>query len=241
MGLFHLSITCFYLLLGIANSVVALYIFSRIPEFTLRFSASWLSRVMYRIKKVGSAQIPEKGPAIIASNHVSFVDWLIIAGFSPRPIRFVVYAPLFKNPLFRLIFKLGKCIPIDSAKKNPEIYKSAFIQMAQALKNGELLCIFPEGKLTTDGNIDQLKHGIEKVIGATPVPVIPMVIQGMWGSMFSRKKENASAGLSLRLRSRVQLTAGSHIPPAEFSRTRLQRSMLKLFRPVQRTYSDPAR
>ena len=142
---------------------------------------------MYRVRTKGESNIPDEGAAVIVCNHVSFVDWMFILAASPRPIRFMVFAPIYYSPALHWLFKMAKAIPINSEKTNPEAFKKAFDEVAAALNKGELVGIFPEGKLTSDGSIDIFRRGIERIIERSPVPVIPVHLGGLWGSMFSRK------------------------------------------------------
>jgi 1-acyl-sn-glycerol-3-phosphate acyltransferase len=99
----------------------------------------------------------------------------------------------------------GGTIPIAGRKEDIQIYEKAFTRIAQYLKDGELVCIFPEGKLTADGEINEFKGGLTRILEETPVPVIPLALQGLWGSFFSR---DPNKGLFRRLWSRVTLVAG---------------------------------
>lgn len=180
-----LSVPELWLVLSIANLVVVAYICWRLPEFLLRFLAWCLSHTMYRVRHEGLGNIPEEGAAVIVSNHVTFMDAVIMSGAIQRPIRFVMDDAIFKLPVVGKLFRLVGAIPICSRQKNKAIYEQAFVQISAALKAGELVCIFPEGKLTRDGEINEFKNGINKIIEADPVPVIPMALQGLWGSTFS--------------------------------------------------------
>ena len=177
------------LLIAILNALISIYIYRKVPEFFLRFVIYLLAICMYRVRTFGDENIPEQGAAVIVANHVSYVDWMFILAASHRPIRFVIYAPIYHSWHLHWLFKIGKAIPIDSEKSNPEVFKKAFDDIAQALENGELIGIFPEGKLTQDGKIDTFRRGIEKIITRTPAPVIPVHLDGLWGSMFSRKEK----------------------------------------------------
>jgi 1-acyl-sn-glycerol-3-phosphate acyltransferase len=169
------------------NLLISIYIYTKVPEFFLRFIIYILAICMYRVHSNGEKNIPDEGPAVVVSNHVSFVDWMFILAASPRPIRFVVFAPIYHSLALHWLFKMAKAIPIDGEKANPKAFKKAFDEVAKALEKGELVGIFPEGKLSDDGVIDTFRRGIEKIIERSPVPVIPVHLGGLWGSMFSRK------------------------------------------------------
>jgi len=187
LSILEWSISELLLLLAGLNLLISLYIYTKVPEFFLRFIIYILAICMYRVKTRGEINIPEEGAAVIVANHVSFVDWMFILAASPRPIRFMVFAPIYYSPALHWLFKMAKAIPIDSEKANPEAFKKAFDDVAEALERGELVGIFPEGKLTGDGCVDMFRRGIERIIERTPVAVVPVHLGGLWGSMFSRK------------------------------------------------------
>ena len=157
---------------------------------------------LYRLQKRG-AQFPESGAALIVCNHVSFVDALVISAACRRPIRFIMDNAIFQAPLIRTLAKGMKAIPITSAKENALVYEQAFEAAAAALREGELVCIFPEGRLTADGEIAAFRPGLTRILAENPVPVIPMAIVGLWGSMFSRQYRKLWQRLPRKLWHRV--------------------------------------
>lgn len=201
----------FFLTLALANIVVALYIYTVVPEFFMRFLIWILTHTIYRMKHKDLGHIPDEGPAVLVCNHVSYVDGLLIAGSVRRPVRFVMFEPIYRMPVLHFIFKTGKAIPIVSERRNSTVYHQAFKAIDAALSEGELVCIFPEGKLTSDGEIDRFRPGIEKIIQQNPVPVIPMALRGLWGSFFSRKGGAALRRPFRRFWSRIELVAGSPV------------------------------
>lgn len=209
LSLVEMTIPQLFLVVSLLNIGVNAYIFRIVPEFTMRFMIWLLSHSMYRVEHRDLQQIPEEGAALLVCNHVSFVDALLIGGAVRRPIRFVMYYKIFQLPVLNFIFRTAGAIPIAGRNEDAEIYEQAFKQIAAYLAEGELVCIFPEGKLTCDGEIDQFKGGLSRIIEQTPVPVIPMALQGLWGSFFSR---DPAKGFFHRLWSRVTLVAGAAIP-----------------------------
>ena len=205
----HLSIPELFLVVSLMNIAVNTYIFRIVPEFTMRFMVWLLGHSMYRVKHQGLEQIPDEGAALLVCNHVSFVDALLIIGAVRRPIRFVMYYKIFQLPVLNFIFRTAGAIPIAGRGEDLAIYESAFARVAQYLAEGELVCIFPEGKLTADGEIDLFKGGVNTILKQTPVPVIPLALQGLWGSFFSR---DPNKGLFKRFWSRVTLVVGPAIP-----------------------------
>ena len=212
VGVLELTIPQFFLLLALANVVVACFIYTLVPEFVIRLIIWLLTRTLYRVKLQGLEQIPDDGPCVLVCNHVSYVDALLLAGAIRRPVRFVMFKPIYDMPVLNYIFRTGKTIPIDSKTRNPEIYTRAFERVKEELDSGEVVCIFPEGKLTSDGEIDEFKNGIEKIIASNPVPVIPMALQGLWGSVFSHKDGKALTKPPRRFWSRVSLVVGAPVP-----------------------------
>lgn len=202
-----------FAILALMNACVAVYIYGLIPEFLLRFVVWCLSVVMYRVDVVGRKNIPAEGPCILTCNHVSYVDWLLIAAACPRPARFVMYHGFLKLPVVGVFFRDAKVIPIAPAHEGPEVLDAAFDRIAQELGSGEVVCIFPEGKLTSTGQMNVMRTGIERIAARTPVPIVPMALVGMWGSFFSRKDGKALKQPFRRVWSRVQLVVGNPLPP----------------------------
>lgn len=200
-----LSIPELFLVISLMNIAVNVYIFKVVPEFTMRFMIWLLSHSMYRVKHQNLDLIPDEGPALLVCNHVSFVDALLIGGAVRRPIRFVMYYKIYNLPVLNFVFRTAGTIPIAGRSEDLQIYDQAFKKVAQYLSEGELVCIFPEGKLTRDGEIDEFKSGMTRILEQTPVPVIPLALQGLWGSFFSRAPDK---GLFRRLWSRVTVVAG---------------------------------
>ncbi len=200
---------------ALLNAVVALYIFSLVPEFLMRFLAWLLIHTIHRVHVVDTERIPEQGAAVLVCNHVSYVDAVVIMAASPRPIRFVMDHRIFRVPLLSWVFRTAKAIPIASAKEDPWLMEKAFVDIAQALHEGELVCIFPEGRLTSTGDMNEFKGGISKIIERTPVPVIPMALRGLWGSMLTRGPGNPFERSFRRGPfSRLSLVVGRPVAPA---------------------------
>lgn len=216
-----MTIPQFFMLTAILNSVVAIYIFSLIPEFLMRFLIWILINTIYRVKKTGLENVPGEGACVVVCNHVSYVDALIIGGTVRRPIRFVMYHKIFKVPVLSFIFRTAKAIPIAGHKEDPELLNEAMYTIAEALDQGEVVCIFPEGKLTSDGDMNEFKSGIDRIIEKTPVPVVPMALQGLWHSLFSRKKVNKFIDRLKRLRTKVTLVVAEPISPDEANKEHL--------------------
>lgn len=171
---------------GVLNLIVAFYIYTVIPEYLMRFLAMILTRLIYKLKVKGHDHIPQEGGCIVVCNHVSFIDWLVVAAAIRRPVRFVMWYKFRQIPLIGFLFRDARVISIASKKENEEILKQAYVEIDEALAAGDVICLFPEGEITYDGELSQFKPGIERIIEKRPVPVIPMTLVGLWGSFFSR-------------------------------------------------------
>jgi len=181
-----LSIPQVFLAVGLLNVAVGFYIFLLVPEYLLRFVAWVLTHFVYRFEVRGEEHIPSEGPAILACNHVSYVDAVLLMAASPRPIRFLMDHRIFRTPVLGWLFRLAKAIPVAPRSEDPEAYERAIAAAVQVLREGELLAIFPEGGITKDGTLQEFKGGIMKILEQQPVPVVPMALTNLWGSFFSR-------------------------------------------------------
>jgi 1-acyl-sn-glycerol-3-phosphate acyltransferase len=182
-----LTIAQIFLVTALVNAAVAVYIFTLVPEFLMRFIVWLLIHSVYRLEKSGLEHIPEEGPAVLVCNHVSFVDALVIMAACRRPIRFVMDHGIFRTPVLNFVFRTGRAIPIAAARVDPRLLEQAYDEVARALQSGDLVGIFPEGRITDTGEMYPFRQGIERIVARTPVPVVPMALKGLWGSFFSRK------------------------------------------------------
>jgi 1-acyl-sn-glycerol-3-phosphate acyltransferase len=160
---------------------------------------------------------------LIVCNHVSYMDALILGGAIPRPTRFVMYYKIFQIPVASWFFKTARAIPIAGAKEDLSLMQKAFDEVDQALADGEIVGIFPEGKLTTDGEIAEFKSGVEKILARRAVPVIPIALKGMWASMFS--KRNSKLGhlrVPRRFRAHIAVEAAPAIVDAQVTAEKLE-------------------
>lgn len=224
-----LSIPELFLATALFNAVVAIYIYTLVPEFLLRFLVWMLVHTVYRLKVRDIERIPEEGPAIIVCNHVSFVDALIITAACRRPIRFIMDHKIFKAPLMSFFFRQSRAIPIAPARDDPALMEQAFDEAAKALAEGELVGIFPEGKITDSGELNPFRGGIMRILERQPAPVVPLALRGLWGSFFSRKDGPAMSRPFRRgVLSRIELVTGGVVPAAEASPEGLQDTVLAL-------------
>ena len=224
-----LTIPQLFLVTGVLNAGVAVYIFTVIPEFLMRFIIWMLMHTVYRVAHRGLEQLPAVGPAVLVSNHVSYVDALVIAAASRRPIRFVMDHAIFKIPVLNFVFRTSHAIPIASRKEDPARLEQAYDAVAQALADGDLVCIFPEGRLTATGEMNPFRPGVERIVHRSPVPVVPMALRGLWGSFFSRSHEGRAFRQPFqRVWSRIEVVCGSPLPPDEATAPVLEAAVLAL-------------
>ena len=217
-----LTIPQLFLVLAALNALVAIYIYTLLPEFLMRFLAWIAMSVLYRIRITGEQHIPNEGGAVLVCNHVSFVDALVLGGSVRRPVRFVMYYKIFQIPILNFIFKDAKAIPIASSKEDPELLEKSFEAIDQVLADGELVCLFPEGGITRDGEIQRFRPGIERILERRPVPVVPMALSGLWGSWFSRQSGGGLRKIPGRLFARVDLRIGEPVTAREATAPKLE-------------------
>ena len=218
-----LSIPQVFGVTAVLNVVVVGYVFWLMPEYIIRLVMLVITRGVYRLRVRGDEHIPTDGPAILVCNHVSFVDAIILGVCSPRPMVFLMDHRIFKTPGIGWFFRMVKAIPIAPQKEDPQAYEQAFERAKQVLRDGDLLCLFPEGAITRDGQLQTFKAGIMKILSSDPVPVVPAALHNLWGSTFSRI-EGAAMAKPLRrgLFNRVGLVVGPAMPASEVSPEGLQ-------------------
>ena len=205
------SIPQLFLVVGVLNALVAAYIYTLVPEFLMRFLAWMLIHTVYRVRQEGLENIPDEGPCVIVCNHVSYVDAVVIAACVRRPVRFVMDHRIFRAPLLSFIFKAMRAIPIASAREDPALKEQAFAAAAAALAAGEIVGIFPEGRLTHTGELNPFRPGVQRITAAMPVPVVPMALRGLWGSFFSRSHEGNAMRRLRGVFSRISLVAAAPV------------------------------
>jgi 1-acyl-sn-glycerol-3-phosphate acyltransferase len=216
------SIPQLFLALALLNAIVAVYIYTLMPEFLMRFLVWIFVNIIYRVRPSGAENIPAEGPAIVVCNHVSYMDPLLLSASIRRPMRFVMYYKIFQLPLLRFLFQHAKAIPIASAREDEQIMKDAFDKVDEELSKGNIVCIFPEGGITRDGEIQRFRPGIEKLIERRAVPVVPVALRKLWGSWFSRRQSGGVRMIPGRLFARVPVVIGEPVQPADVSAAKLE-------------------
>ena len=218
----NLTIPQFFIVLALLNAAVAIYIYSLLPEFLMRFLAWITINILYRVRTSGRDHIPETGPALLVCNHVSYVDALIVGGTIRRPVRFVMWYKIFDIPVLNFLFRHAKAIPIASAKEDAQLLDAALESIDKELLDGNVVCIFPEGSITRDGDMQNFRNGVEKIVARRPVPVVPMSLGGLWGSWFSRRSNGKLHRLPGKLLCRVNVDIGEPVSPDEASAESLE-------------------
>jgi len=223
LGAAGLTIPQIFLVAAILNAAVAIYIYTLVPEFLMRFLSWLIVSVLYRIRVKGADNVPDEGPAVLVANHVSFMDPLIVNAATRRPPRFVMYYKIFNIPVLRFIFRTAKAIPIAGRKEDEALMERAFAEVDATLADGGLVCIFTEGGITRDGDIGPFRPGIERILAARPVPVVPIALRGLWGSVFSRK-DSALGRMRLprRFRAHIEVAIGPPVPPEQATAAELE-------------------
>jgi 1-acyl-sn-glycerol-3-phosphate acyltransferase len=215
---------------ALLNAAVAVYLYALLPEFLLRFLSWLLVCTVYRLDEHGREHLPEHGAALLVANHVSYADALVISAACPRPIRFVMESAIFAAPVIHVLARGMKAVPIAPQREDPAIYARAFATVAQELRAGQLVCIFPEGRLTTDGQIGPFRAGLMRILAETPVPVVPLALSGLWGSVFSRYPGRIAKLLWRSVTARIDIDIGRPVPPASVTPELLRERVLALRR-----------
>ncbi len=197
-------------------------------DFVVRAIVSVVVRLMYRTDVSGLDALPRHGPAIVAANHVSYMDAAILGGLCARPVRFVMDHRIHDAWPLRWFFRLCRAIPIASRGEDPARLDAAMEEIARALEDGEVVGIFPEGRLTRDGDMNPFRPGIERILARTPAPVIPVALDGLWGSVFSYAGGPPLKKLPRRFYSRVRVVAGAAMDPGGLDADRLEREVERL-------------
>ncbi len=208
------------------NSLVVVYIYFQAPDFFWRFVVWMITHTMYRVKKQNLNNIPEQGGVLLVCNHVSYMDALLLAGSCPRPIRFLMDRDIYNLPLVKSFCKACKAIPVDANDRTS--IRNAFSKVSEHLDNGDIVCVFPEGQLTFDGEIAPFMRGIDLIIKRSNVTVIPVALQGLWGSYFSREGGVALLKWPKRFWSQVTIVAGECLSSQEANSQLLYQQVTQL-------------
>ena len=201
-----------FLIGGILTLVGAIYVLILLPDALLRFLLWCATHSLYRIRVLGRDHIPEKGGALFVCNHASFVDALLLLASTDRQVRIMMFRGQYELPHLKPFAKILGVIPISSDQRPREMIKS--LQTAsQAIRNGEVVCIFAEGQITRIGQLLPFRRGFERIMKDVDAPIIPVAIDGVWGSIFSFEKGRFLWKLPRRLPYPITINYGKPLPP----------------------------
>ena len=204
-----LSIRQILVIAGALTVLVNVYILVRLPDFFVRFSLWMLTHTIYRIRIVGRPHVPERGPALLVANHVSMIDGLLVGACIQRFVRFLVYGPYYRKPIIHTLLKRMHAIPIGPNRK--EIVEAIATARAE-LAAGHVVCIFAEGAISRTGNLLPFKRGFERIVEGLDVPIVPIYLDRVWGSIFSFKNGRFIWKKPERLPYPVTVAFGDPIP-----------------------------
>ncbi|MCK0745574.1 MFS transporter [Chromohalobacter nigrandesensis] len=227
------SLNTFMLALSAVSLTLAAIILCLVPRPALRLSIFVLIRVLYRLRFRGRQAVPARGAALVVCNHVSFMDALILGGGCPRPLRFLMDRPIYESRWLNWFFRIAGAIPVDSERCDPGGVRRALDEVSHALRQGEVVMLFPEGRLTTDGEMQRFRRGVDIILARDPVPVVPAGLAGLWGSWTSNRGGKALTKWPRRFRARVALHFGDPIPAGEAKRADMERRVVELKRKAE--------
>ncbi|MCL4789156.1 MAG: MFS transporter [Verrucomicrobia bacterium] len=192
--------------------VGAIYAYCLLPAALLRFVLWLLTRTVYRIRVEGRDNIPGKGGALFVCNHVSFVDALLLIASTDREVRFMMYKGTYERPYVKPFARILGVIPISSEQRPRDMIKS--LQTAsQAIRDGHVVCIFAEGQITRIGQLLPFRRGMERIMKDVDAPIVPIALDGVWGSIFSFEKRRFVWKLPRKLPYPVTVSFGKPLPP----------------------------
>jgi 1-acyl-sn-glycerol-3-phosphate acyltransferase len=207
-----LSIPQLFLATAAFNLVVAVYLLALVPEFFIRFLSWALVHTVYRLRLEHAERIPGQGPAVLVSNHVSYVDVLVILAASPRPIRFLLDQRFFRKPLLGALLRGMKAIAVAG---DPDSLARARVEIQRTLAEGDLVAAFPEGRLTEDGRLGAFQQPLTDLLAGLDAPILPIGLGGLWGSHFARgPKAGPTGALLAKVRLRVGAPLQDPLPAA---------------------------
>jgi acyl-[acyl-carrier-protein]-phospholipid O-acyltransferase/long-chain-fatty-acid--[acyl-carrier-protein] ligase len=205
---FHFAPDRIMLVFGVITLASSVYVLSVVPEFLVRFSLWLFTHTVYRIRIEGQEHVPSRGPALLVCNHLSHVDGLLVGACVQRFIRFLVYRPFAEHWALRRLMRLMKVIPIAAGRDA----LGALEQARTALQEGHVVCIFAEGAISRTGNMLPFKRGFERIVDGLDVPIVPVYLDRVWGSIFSFKGGRFLWKWPVRVPYPVTVAFGSRLP-----------------------------
>lgn len=224
-----LGIPALFGLGALANALVALYIYQQVPEFLLRFLAWLLVRFAYRLKTVNGGNIPHQGAALLVANHVSYIDTVVIMAIAPRPTHFLIGQRYFRLPVLGYLLKKSGALALPEETAPLEVWAAFYQQVDQLFEQDALVAFFPENALSGDGQLGVFSPYTAQLLAIKPVPVIPVLLQGLWGSFFSRVEGRALTKPFRRgLFSPITAIIGQPLPAENLTPRQLRQELLAL-------------
>lgn len=202
-----------FVAVGLLTVLLSVTAILALPDFLVRFIGLVLTRCVYRIRTAGLHHVPLDGGALLVSNHITWMDSFLISATLQRRVRFLMARSTYENRWLNPIFRLMKVLPV-SAGDGPHELTTSLESARKALADGYLVCIFPEGALTRNGNMRRFRPGFEKIVAGTECPIIPLHIGGAWGSIFSHYYGNPMSVLPKVVPYPVTIVFGEPLPPS---------------------------
>src|SRR5580698_10254959 len=197
---------------SLITAASTIYVLVLLPEWFGRLLLFFATRTVYRVQVVGRDNFPEKSGALLVCNHMSFVDAALLVAATDRPIRFIMYRGIYEHPIIKPFARILGAIPISSEQHPREMLRS--LQVAgDALRNDEIVCIFAEGQITRTGQLLPFRRGLERIMKGVSVPIIPVNLDGVWGSIFSFERGRFLWKMPRRRPYRVTVSFGRPMPP----------------------------
>jgi acyl-[acyl-carrier-protein]-phospholipid O-acyltransferase/long-chain-fatty-acid--[acyl-carrier-protein] ligase len=201
-----------FLVGGALTLVGAIYVLWLLPDAVLRFGLWLLTRTLYRVRVLGRENIPDKGGALFVCNHVSFVDALLLTASTDRPVRFIMFTGFYELPWVKPFARILGAIPISSAQRPRDLLQS-LRTAREAIRAGDVVCIFAEGQVTRIGQLLPFRRGLEKIMEGVEAPIVPVALDGVWGSIFSFEKKRFLWKLPRQIPYPVTVSFGPPMPP----------------------------
>ena len=208
----HQSARAMFLDGAVLTVVTTAYAIWLLPDSLVRFVLWAATHTVYRIKVEGRENVPETGGALFVCNHMSFIDGLLLIASIDRPVRFLVYKAIYDLPYIKPFAKLIHAIPISSEQRPREMLHS-LREATAAIKNGEIVCIFAEGQITRIGQMLPFRRGFERIMKGVEAPIIPVSLDGVWGSIFSFERGRFFWKVPRQFPHHVTVSFGRPMPP----------------------------
>jgi len=209
----HQSAAAIFLDGAILTAIMTGYSIYLLPDSLLRLVLFMVTHSIYRIRVAGRDNIPESGGALFVSNHMSLVDALLLLASTDRPIRFLIFKDIYDQPHIKPFAKMIRAIPISSQLRPRDMIHS-LREASDAIRNGEIVCIFAEGQITRIGQLLPFRRGLERIMKGVNAPIVPVNLDGVWGSIFSYERGRFLWKLPRKIPYPVTVSFGAPMPPS---------------------------